>query len=159
MKIGQPQFVSRKLLQNINSSWRTTDFQILLWLTKLKNQKTIWFIDPSYQVTAIFPVHLEPIEGVTPSISDQLSDECVLNPLQKVLQARRLWLIMVLLEELFCHLILWLCLGTAVSNQHSLDLCLSTVHCLGLTASLKYQQRKALLFKAAHQSHSNCSHD
>lgn len=81
---------------------------------------------------------MEPIKGVTPGISDQLSDDHVLNPLQEVLQAGRLWLVRVQ-EYVLCVLALWLRLGTADGSGHSLDLCLSPVHRSGLTASLKYQ--------------------
>lgn len=101
----------------------------------------------AHQITVIFPVHLEPIKGVTPGISDQLSDDSVLNPLQEVLQARRLGLIIGLLEELLWYLVRWLRLGTADGHWHRLDLCLSTAHCFGLTASLKYQQIEAFVCK------------
>lgn len=74
---------------------------------------------------------------MTPGISDQLSDDSILNPLQEVLQARRLWL--VVLKELLCGLVLWLRLSTADGSGHSLDLCLSAVNRPGLTASLKYK--------------------
>lgn len=125
-----------------------------------KSENTIFdsFYGPAYQLTVFFPVHKEPIEGVTPGISDQLPDNHVLNPMQEVLQASRLQLIMVLLEELLCRLVLWLRLGTADGSWHSLDLCLSTVHHSGLTASLKYQQIKVILFRDAHQSYTNCNH-
>lgn len=102
----------------------------------------VGFISPSYQTTVIFPVHLEPIEGVTLGISHQLSDDPVLNPLQEVLQARGLQLVVVLLEDLLCSLVPWLRLRTGDGSRHCLDLCLSSVHRFGLTASLKFQQIK-----------------
>lgn len=105
-----------------------------------------------YQITMIFPVHLEPIESMAPGISDQLSDNYVLNPLQEILQTRRLWLVLILLEELLCRLVLWLCLGTADGDQSCLDLCLSTVHHASLTSSLKQQQIEAAI-------RSDCSHN
>lgn len=102
----------------------------------------VGFIGPSYQITVIFPVHLEPIEGVTLGISHQLSDDPVLNPLQEVLQARGLRLVVVLLEELLRSLVPRLRLRTADGSRHCLDLCLSSVHRFGLTASLKFQRIK-----------------
>lgn len=58
---------------------------------------------------------MELIKGVTPGISDQLLNDNILHPLEKLLQAGRLWLVVVLLEELLCCLVLWLGLGTANS--------------------------------------------
>lgn len=93
-------------------------------------------LGPAYRLTVILPVHLEPVEGVTLGVSDQLSDDSVLHPLQEVLQAQRLRLAEVLLEQLLCVLVMWLRLSAADGGGHSLDLCLSAVDGSSLTASL-----------------------
>lgn len=58
---------------------------------------------------------MELIKGVTLGISDQLLNDNILHPLEELLQAGRLWLVVVLLEELLSCLVLWLSLGPANS--------------------------------------------
>lgn len=105
-----------------------------------KNQETSvsWSILPTYQLTVIIPVHLEAVKGMTLTVSDQFSDDLLLDSLQEVLQARCTVFCLLLL----CCLVLQLGLCTAAGGGHCLHLLLSTVHHPGLTASLKHQQVK-----------------
>ena len=98
---------------------------------------------PTHSLPVILPVHLELIKGVTPGISDQLSDDSVLHPLQEVPQAGQLQ--PVLEEQLLLRL--GLCLGAAGGGGPRLHLGLSSVHGAGLTASLKCQQNRMLIIE------------
>lgn len=88
---------------------------------------------PTYQLTGISPVHLEATEGVSLGVSDQLSDHCVLHPLQEVLEPRRCLIAGCLEELLRCRL----SLSKADCPGRSLGLGLRSVHVPGLTASLE----------------------
>lgn len=133
------QSVSRKLIRYMNKLFY---FTLASNYICHRNQETkiILLYGPAYQLTVILPVCLEPVKSMALGISHQLSDDCVLNPLQEVPQARLLLFIKVLLGDLFNDLVLCLCLSTAGSGRHSLYFCLCSVHGSGLTASLKQQQ-------------------
>ena len=84
---------------------------------------------------------------MAPGVPDQLSGDHVLDPLQELLQAGRLRLVLVLQEELLRGRVLRLRLGPAGGGGAGLDLGLSAEQRSGLTASLKHQQRKTLMLQ------------